>query len=100
MPSVHDFGIIDDVNSKKDYDGEYSPEKYNCISVEDDIICSLSKNLSVMKTYLHSLDRREFGLAYFGITIIPPDSLPFFCNTVTSSVYFKESDELNDLHKS
>lgn len=94
VPSVHEFGIIDKVNSKKDYDGEYSPEKYKCISVEDDIICRLSENLTVMKTYFHSMNRPEFGLAYFGITIIPPDSLLFFCNAVTSSGYFKESDEL------
>lgn len=97
MPSVHEFGVIDDINSQVDYGGEYSPEKYKCISVEDDIICSLSEDLSSMKTYFHSMNRPEFGLAYFGITIIPPNSLPFFCNVVTASGYYKESEELNEL---
>ncbi|MDR4361082.1 short-chain dehydrogenase, partial [Bacillus anthracis] len=35
--------------------------------------------------------------AYWGITIIPPDSLAIFYETVTSSKFFKKSDELNEL---
>ena len=34
--------------------------------------------LVLLKTYFHSLDRPEFGLARWGITLIPPESLSGF----------------------
>ncbi|OEH92438.1 short-chain dehydrogenase [Bacillus solimangrovi] len=96
MPCVHEFGIIDDFDIGKDY-GDYAPKKYNCITVEDDLIQELSKDLKLLKSYFHSYDRPEFGLAYYGITIIPPPSLSFFYNVVVSSSKFKSSEELIDL---
>ncbi len=93
---VHDFGIIDDFTSRKNYE-DYTPEKYHCISVDDDIISSLNQNLSIMKTYFHTVKNQECGLVYYGITIIPPESLAIFYETVTSSKFFKSSDELNEL---
>ena len=96
MACVHDFGIIDDFTSQKNYK-DYKPEKYHCISVNDDIISSLGQNVSIMKTYFHTAKNQEYGLAYYGITIIPPESLAIFYETVTSSKFFKNSDELNEL---
>ncbi len=96
MPCVHDFGIIDDLVELKEII-DYEPQKYNCISVEDDIINDLNKDISVMKTYFHSLGRPELGLAYWGITLIPYESLSFFYHVITSSENFKESLELNEL---
>lgn len=96
MPCVHEFGILDDLDKQKNYI-HYEPHKYNCICVDDDIILSLHKHLSTMKTYFHSFSRSEFGLAYCGITIIPPESLSLFYVIVTSSEYFKKSVELNEL---
>jgi hypothetical protein len=61
MP-VHEFGIIDDFNIRKDY-GYYAPKEYNCISVDDDLINNLSRSLKIMKSYFHSYDRPENGLA-------------------------------------
>lgn len=61
---VHEFGIIDDYNIQKDY-GYYAPEEYNCISVDDDLINNLSGSLKIMKSYFHSFDRPEYGLAYW-----------------------------------
>lgn len=95
MP-VHEFGIIDDFNLRKDY-GYYAPEEYKCISVDDDLIQDFSESLKVMKSYFHSYDRPEFGLAYWGITIIPPESLSQFYDVVVSSPQFKKSEELTDL---
>ncbi len=97
MPSVHDFGIIENLNNQIDFDDEYNPEKYNCIAVEDELVSILDEKLFGMKTYFHSLNRPEMGLAYFGVTIIPPDSLLFFYDVVTSSEHLKNSDELNKL---
>lgn len=96
MACVHEFGIIDDFTSQKNYE-DYTPEKYHCISVDDDIISSLNRNLSIMKTYFHTVKNQEHGLAHYGITIIPPESLAIFYETVTSSKFFRKYDELNEL---
>ncbi|MCM3116324.1 short-chain dehydrogenase [Neobacillus sp. MER 74] len=95
MP-VHEFGIIDNTENVKRNIG-YEPQKYNCISVDDEIIIDLNENLSIMKTYFHSLERPKFGLAYWGITIIPPESLSMFFDVVTSATLYKKSAELNEL---
>lgn len=52
MPA-HEFGIINDFNTQKDY-GDYAPEEYNCITVDDELINELSKSLKIMKSYFHS----------------------------------------------
>lgn len=93
MPCTHEFGIIDEFDHTKTF-YEYEPQKYNCISVDDDLINALNANLLTMRTYYHSYDRHEYGLALYGITIIPPESLPFFYDVVTSSEYAKELQEL------
>lgn len=68
MP-VHEFGIIEDIYNSK-IGIEYEPVKYDCISVDDEIIDTIYERLLIVKSYFHSLDRAEFGLAYSGITII------------------------------
>ena len=95
MPLTHEFGIIDDI-IEKSYDS-YEPEKYQCISVDDEIIINLMKPLSIMKTYFHSINRPEYGLAYHGITIIPPESLPIFLDIVLSTDDLKQYDDINEL---
>ncbi|WP_316569491.1 short-chain dehydrogenase [Neobacillus sp. YIM B06451] len=96
MPCVHEFGVIDVLDKQANFQ-EYNPDKYNCISVHDDIIETLVDRLTSMKTYFHSLGRPEFGLAYYGITIIPPESLSFFYEVVSASSDFKKSEELAEL---
>ncbi|MEK4386330.1 short-chain dehydrogenase [Solibacillus sp. FSL W7-1464] len=94
MPLTHEFGIIKDI-TEESYKS-YAPEKSQCISVDDDIITNLIGPLSLMKTYFHSLHRPEYGLAYHGITIIPPESLPTFLDIVLSADE-KQCDDLNIL---
>lgn len=74
----HDFGIMktDPVEDKR-YD-EYEPEKYNCISIHDNHIEPLLNAFSQIECYWHTLARPEKGLAYWGITLIPPSSLDAF----------------------
>jgi hypothetical protein len=74
-----------------------APQEYNCISVDDDLISDISRFLHIMKSYYHSYKRPELGLAYWGVTIIPPESLPMFLDVVISSVNFKKSAELSNL---
>jgi hypothetical protein len=92
MP-VHEFGIIENVERNIGYE----PQKYNCISVDDEIIIHLNEHLAIMRTYFHSLERPEFGLAYGGITIIPHESLSMFYDVITSLTFYKNSAELNKL---
>lgn len=36
-----------------------------------------------MQNYFHSLNHPEYGLAHYGITIIPPESLLLFFDIIT-----------------
>lgn len=61
---------------------EYEPKKYGCITVHDDLVEVFAPKLEEMTCYWHTLDRPGKGLAYCGITLIPPESLPFFAEAV------------------
>ena len=70
----HDFGIMQAEPKKGQRYDNYNPEEYNCISVDDDDILPLLEKLRGVKCFWHTLDRPGFGLAYYGITLIPPES--------------------------
>jgi len=76
------FGIIDIIDYSKDYSA-YGPEKYGFVYIDDDIyINDWWKRLTTMKTYFHCMDRPAVALARFGVTLIPPESLPTFQDIV------------------
>jgi hypothetical protein len=97
MACVHEFGIMDVFDKEKEYI-DYEPQKYQCISVEDDIINSLIEPLNSMKSYSHSFNRPQKSLNHWGITIIPPESLEVFCTVIVASEYFTASKELHELN--
>ncbi len=77
MPMVHEFGIMltNPVPGLR-YDA-YEPEKYGCIAVHDEIVEKFGDSvLRDLPVFWHTVDRPEKGLAYCGITLIPPASLP------------------------
>lgn len=76
--AFHRFGIMP-INPKpgERYD-MYEPEKYNCIPVSDDLIEPLLEKMQAMDCFFHTLGTPAKGLAYCGITLIPPASLPGF----------------------
>lgn len=77
------FGIIEDIEETQKY--TYHPEKYHCVYIDDELyIDDWWDKLILLKTYFHSLNRPEFGLARYGITLIPPETLPAFQNIVLS----------------
>lgn len=76
--SRHEFGIIDEISKSLDEYENYEPEKYNCISVDDEFIEPLIKEFNELDTYFHNLSCPQKGLAYCGITLIPPTSLVKF----------------------
>ncbi len=89
-------GIIEDIEETQEY--SYDPEKYQCVCIDDDIyIDDWWDKLVLLKTYFHSLDRPEFGLARWGITLIPPESLPGFQELVLSDRRINEDAHLREL---
>lgn len=74
MPK-HEFGIMQSHPiSGKRYD-DYEPQKYDCISIDDAYIEPLLSQLAEINMYWHTLDVRGRGLAYCGVTLIPPFSI-------------------------
>lgn len=71
----HEFGMMQTPPvSGQRYD-EYEPEKYDCISVEDEDLVPLLETLSDVPFFWHTVDMQRKGLAYCGITLIPPSSI-------------------------
>ena len=71
----HEFGIMENTpENHRRYD-EYEPRKYNCISVDDEYIEKAEKSFCNITFYWHSLDVNGKGLAYCGVTLIPPEAL-------------------------
>lgn len=93
---AHKFGIIDD-GSDLENEIKYTPQKYKCIKVDDNLILGLIHELALMKTYFHNLSRIEFGLAYYGITIIPPESLSVFEDILLNAKKTLTNDNLDKL---
>jgi hypothetical protein len=78
----HEFGImIDAPQPGKRYD-EYEPWKYACISVDDDYLEGVVEKLTFIDFYWHTLSAKGKGLAYCGITLVPPCSLKAFTDVI------------------
>ncbi len=89
----HEFGILQtDPKPGQRFD-HYEPERYRCISVDDDFIEPLLFQLDSIDFYWHSLDTPGKGLAYTGITLIPPSSL----DSVIALLCHEELEELKRL---
>jgi hypothetical protein len=91
-----EFGIIDEINPQKDY-GVYEPEKYNCVYINDDLIDDWWERLSIMKSYFHNMNRPSFALARWGVTLIPPESLPIFQDIVITDKRINTDNNLVNL---
>lgn len=73
----HEFGIMnyDPINERYD---NYEPDKYCLVPIEDNYIDEIIEDFSDILCYWHCLNRPEKNIAYSGITLIPPRSLPSF----------------------
>ncbi len=74
-----------------------NPEYNGYTEGDDDFIQELMEACSIMRTYFHSYHRTELGLDYYGITLIPNESLSMFYEIVTQSRAFPRSEEVSDL---
>ncbi len=76
----HEFGIMKISPQKGQRYDEYEPQKYNCISVDDIYLEDIVSSFNDIEFYWHTLDIQGKGIAYCGITLIPPASmLPIIC---------------------
>ena len=93
----HEFGIIDFIEENKWY-SDYQPEKYNCISVSDDLmeelIIKYNEELTKIKTYFQTTNQPGTGLDYCGVTLIPPESLRQFRGVIIKANIHYQSQEL------
>ena len=78
----HEFGIMLDAPKKGKYYDEYEPWKYECISVDDKDLEGVVERLSSIDFYWHTLSVKGKGLAYYGVTLVPPDSLKAFIDAI------------------
>lgn len=78
----HEFGIMQNAPEKVRRYDEYEPQKYNCISVDDDYLEDIVSEFDDIDFYWHTLDVKAKGIAYCGVTLIPPESLQAFLNVI------------------
>lgn len=71
----HEFGIMAEAPRPGERYDMYEPEKYACISVDDEDLNAAERRLSAIACYWHTLTVKETGLTWCGITLIPPESL-------------------------
>ena len=80
-----EFGIIDKFDKRNDYTA-YSPQQYHCVAIDDDLYLNdWQEKLSCLNTfnvYKKGVLQPQTALSRWGITIIPPQSLPAFLNIV------------------
>lgn len=89
----HEFGIIEKEPLNTQRFDEYEPNKYNCISIDDDFIAPLLIDLKSVDCYWHTILNTGKGLAYCGITLIPPKSIDTFIKILS----YQDNSEYNDL---
>lgn len=70
----HEFGLMPEAPKPGERYDVYEPRRYRCISVEDEAAEKLCEKAADVKMYWHTLDCPEKGLAYCGITLIPPEA--------------------------
>lgn len=80
--AAHEFAIMPQEPPKGVRFDEYEPQKYACISVPDDAIEGVLQELNGIEFYHHVVDEPKKGLAYYGITLIPPTSEQNFIDVI------------------
>ncbi|MBP1546956.1 MAG: hypothetical protein J6A37_10180 [Oscillospiraceae bacterium] len=88
--SMHEFGIMETAPVSGERFDVYEPEKYNCISVNDDFIEPVIHKLTGIKFFAHTVDFPINGLNYCGITLIPPESAMPFISVIEGTDGFSE----------
>lgn len=95
--ATHEFGIINWFKENKCY-GEYEPWKHDCIAVNDElleqILIDYNEEFMKLETYFRITTVGGCGLNYCGVTLIPPDSLEYFCHIIKKANKHYKSEEI------
>ena len=89
----HEFGIMMNTPRQSERYDEYEPWKYECISVDNKYLEGVVERLSSIDFYWHTLSVKRKGLAYCGVTLVPPCSLKAFIDVIA------DNSELSELKK-
>ncbi len=92
----HEFGIMQDAPRMGVRYDRYEPQKYNCISVDDDYLEDVVSDLSHLDLYWHTLEVKGKGLEYCGITLIPPSLIRAFTEVIKDISGLSELKELSE----
>ena len=90
----HEFGMMTDAPRQGERYDEYEPWKYACISVDDNDLEGTIERLDAIDFYWHTLSAKGKGLAYCGITLVPPCSLKAFIDVLDDIPKLRELKEL------
>ena len=96
MPYM-EFEILDRAEPGIYYQYRRLPGIDNLISVNDDFFDHWQPRLFMVKSYFHCLGEPKYGLDRFGVTLIPPESLPTFFAIVNDDPASRKSEELTEL---
>lgn len=73
--ATHESGMMQNESINNERFDEYEPNKYHCIVIDDDFIEPILIDLQNVTCYWHTLQALGRGIAYYGITLIPPESM-------------------------
>lgn len=90
----HEFGIMEQAPARGERYDAYEPWKYRCIAVDDDLIEPLLPRLASVKFFWHSVDMPGKGLAYCGVTLIPPESIDGMIQAMDGAPQLRALEEL------
>lgn len=93
----HEFGLMPQAPRAHERYDQYEPERYGCISVDDTLIEEIVPKLMAVDFYWHTVDRPAKGLAYCGVTLLPPESLGAVRGAIGDREAFRQFRELLQL---
>jgi len=90
----HEFGMMQHVPQRGVRYDDYEPQKYHCISVEDEDLEVFDRAFCQLDCYWHTTDVPGKGLAWCGITLIPPQALSAFIGIINGAAGLRELSSL------
>lgn len=96
MPKA-EFGILDLFDTKADYTA-YTPKKYHCVAIDDDLYLNdwweALSQIDMLNVYGKGRLQPQRALSRWGITVIPPQSLAAFYNIVVTDSRYPRDQQL------
>lgn len=81
MPK-HEFGLMEKTPELYARYDKYEPEKYHCLDIDDDDIEPLMMEFQKIPCFYHTRQKPGMGLAWCGITLIPPEASEAFLSVL------------------